>query len=283
VELRRREDGTKVKVDDRAAHDDEAVTSQAAAAGIETMFRVDARVALVTGASSGLGARFARVLDAAGAHVVVTARRSDRLAALCAESGGRMLALPADLAAASDRETLVRGVADRFGRLDILVNNAGTCDDGPLEGQSLDQVTRVLEVNLVAVLDLCRLAAPLLLGSRDATVINVASVYGLVSSRGPMAAYNTSKGAVVQLTRHLAAQWGDRGIRVNALAPGYFATELTGQLADPGLRQAIRRNTLLGRVPRPDELDGALLFLASAASSYVTGAVLVVDGGWTAV
>jgi NAD(P)-dependent dehydrogenase (short-subunit alcohol dehydrogenase family) len=114
-------------------------------------------------------------------------------------------------------------------------------------------------------------------------VINVASVYGLVASRGPMAAYNASKGALVQLTRHLAAQWGDRGVRVNALAPSYFATELTGQLTDPGLRQAICRNTLLQRVPRPDELDGALLFLASAASSYVTGTVLPVDGGWTAV
>jgi NAD(P)-dependent dehydrogenase (short-subunit alcohol dehydrogenase family) len=98
-----------------------------------------------------------------------------------------------------------------------------------------------------------------------------------------MVAYNTSKGALVQLTRHLAAQWGNRGVRVNALAPGYFATELTGQLADPELRRTIQRNTLLQRVPRPDELDGALLFLASAASSYVTGTVLSVDGGWAAV
>lgn len=252
-------------------------------AGIETMFRVDGRIALVTGASSGLGERFARVLNAAGAKVVVTARRADRLAALCADAGSGMSALPADLADADDRRSLIDEVAERFGRLDILINNAGTCDSGPLEDQSLDQLTDVLEINLVAVLDLCRLAAPLLHASGDATVINVASIYGSVASRGPMAAYNSSKGALVQFSRHLAAQWGTRGVRVNALAPSYFATELTGQLADAGLRQAICRGTLLQRVPRPDELDGALLFLASSASSYVTGTVLTVDGGWTAV
>ncbi|HEV7210396.1 MAG TPA: SDR family oxidoreductase [Blastococcus sp.] len=259
------------------------MTGHEAPAAIETMFRVDGRIALVTGASSGLGERFARVLHAAGAQVVVTARRMDRLARLCEQAGSRMTVLPADLAGAADRETLIGGVAERFGRLDILVNNAGTCDNGPLEEQTLDQLTHVLTVNLIAVLDLCRLAAPLLLDSGDAAVINIASMYGLVASRGPMAAHNTSKGALVQLTRHLAAQWGNRGIRVNALAPSYFATDLTGQLEDPGLRQAIQGNTLLQRMPRPDGLDGALLFLASAASSYVTGTILSVDGGWTAV
>jgi NAD(P)-dependent dehydrogenase (short-subunit alcohol dehydrogenase family) len=131
-------------------------------------------------------------------------------------------------------------------------------------------------------LDLCRLAAPLLLASPGASVINVASTYGLVSSRTPMAAYNATKGALVNLTRHLAAQWGQRGVRVNALAPGYFPTELTGFLEDPGLARSIRDETLLARAPELHEIDGPLLFLATAANSYMTGQVLVIDGGWTA-
>ena len=171
-------------------------------------------------------------------------------------------------------------VADRFGRLDILINNAGVCDDGPLEDQTLDELTTVVEVNLVAVLDLCRLTAPLLFASAHASVINIASIYGLVASRGPMAAYNSTKAALVGLTRHLAAQWGPRRVRVNALAPGYFATELTGMLADPAFIAHIESQTLLARPPSIEELDGPLLLLASDASSYVTGHTPVVDGGW---
>jgi NAD(P)-dependent dehydrogenase (short-subunit alcohol dehydrogenase family) len=114
-------------------------------------------------------------------------------------------------------------------------------------------------------------------------VINVASVYGIVSSRGPMAAYNATKGALVNLTRQLAAQWGGRGVRVNALAPGYFPTELTGHLADAGFAESIRERTLLARTPALEEIDGPLLFLATAASSYMTGQTLVIDGGWTAI
>ena len=168
------------------------------------------------------------------------------------------------------------------GRLDVLVNNAGICDDGPIEEQSLSQLTRVIDVNLISVLDVCRLAAPLLLAAPSASVINVASVYGLVASRGPMAAYNATKGALISLTRQLAAQWGARGVRVNALAPGYFPTELTGFLADPALDRSVRERTLLARPPVLEEIEGPLLFLATSASSYMTGQVLVVDGGWTA-
>ena len=131
----------------------------------------------------------------------------------------------------------------------MLVNNAGICDDGPIEDQSLDDLRRVIEVNLVSVLDLCRLTARLLLAAPAASVINVASMYGIVSSRGPMAAYNATKGALVNLTRQLAAQWGQHGVRVNALAPGYFPTELTGHLADPAFARFIREHTLLARTP----------------------------------
>lgn len=178
-------------------------------------------------------------------------------------------------------EALAAAVTDSFGQLDILINNAGVCDDGPLEDQALGELEAVVQVNLVAVLDLCRLTAPLLFASEHGSVINIASIYGLVASRGPMAAYNSTKAALVGLTRHLAAQWGPRWVRVNALAPGYFPTELTGMLTDPGFVAHIESQTLLGRAPSIEELDGPLLFLASDASSYITGHTLVVDGGWT--
>jgi len=237
------------------------------------------RSALVTGASSGLGERFARVLREAGADFVITARRADRLGQLASEL--EVVAVAGDIASAAHRQALAAAVTESFGKLDILINNAGMCDDGPLEDQTLDELETVVQVNLVAVLDLCRLMAPLLFASEHGSVINIASIYGLVASRGPMAAYNSTKAALVGLTRHLAAQWGPRRVRVNALAPGYFATELTGMLADPGFVAQIERQTLLGRAPTIDELDGPLLFLASDASSYVTGHTLVVDGGWT--
>ena len=246
------------------------------------LWRLDGRIALVTGASAGLGARFARVLHQAGAHVLATARRADLLDELGRECGERIEVMPGDITDASHRQALAGRLASR-GRLDVLVNNAGICDDGPIEEQSLEELRQVIEVNLISVLDMCRLSAPLLLAAPAASVINVASMYGIVASRGPMAAYNATKGALVNLTRQLAAQWGERGVRVNALAPGYFPTELTGHLADADFAQSIREHTLLARTPEMHELDGPLLFLATAASSYMTGQVLVIDGGWTAV
>jgi len=162
------------------------------------------------------------------------------------------------------------------------VNNAGISDDGLLEEQTLAELTEVIDVNLVAVLDLCRVLAPLLFASDHASVINISSIYGMVGSREPMIGYTATKGALINATRHLATQWGRRGVRVNALAPGYFPTPMTGDLQGPKLRSSIEKRTALGRVPEISELDGPLLFLASDASSYVTGHTLTVDGGWTA-
>ena len=247
----------------------------------EDLWTLNGQVALVTGASSGLGARFVRVLHQAGAEVLATARRLDRLEQLASECGSRVEVMAGDITDPAHRQALARALHAR-GKLDVLVNNAGINDDGPVERQSLDEIRQVIDVNLISVLDLCRLTAPLLLAA-SASVINVASMYGIVASRSPMVAYNATKGALISLTRQLAVQWGDRGVRVNALAPGYFPTELTGHLADQDFADSIREHTLLARTPELAEIDGPLLFLATAASSYMTGQVLVIDGGWTAV
>src|SRR5580700_8093180 len=156
-------------------------------AGTNDRWRLDGRVALVTGASAGLGARFARVLHAAGAHVIATARRADRLDELAQQCGNRMQTIAGDIANPHHRHAVI-DMLRPHGRLDVLVNNAGICDDGPLEQQSLDDLRRVVEVNLISVLDLCRLTADLLRAAPAASVINVSSMYGIVASRGPMAA-----------------------------------------------------------------------------------------------
>jgi len=249
-------------------------------------FRLDGKVAMVTGASSGLGARFARVLDAAGAAVVLVARRRDRLEELAAGLANEALVVAADLSDHADREASVAAALDRFGRVDVLVNNAGFSDPMRALDEPVEHFRASIELNLVAPFALAQLVARSLAGDdRPGVVVNVASVYGVVGvGRVPEAGYAASKSGLVGLTRELAAQWSRRSIRVNAIAPGWFPSEMTDDFfADPRLAEWQRTRTPLGRAGAPDELDGALLFLASDASRYVTGQVVCVDGGWTAV
>jgi NAD(P)-dependent dehydrogenase (short-subunit alcohol dehydrogenase family) len=247
------------------------------------LFRVDGEVAIVTGASSGLGARFARVLHNAGARVVLAARRADRLAALSTQLNGSW-AVPCDVTSPPQREALVNAAIERFGCIDILVNNAGISHGGNAEDEALEDFHRVMDVNVNALFGLSVLVASHMLDRGKGVIVNIASIAGLVATAPvKQAGYVTSKGAVIALTRELAAQWARRGIRVNALAPGWFPSEMSAELfANDEVSTWIRRNTPLGRIGREHELDGALLFLVSEASSYVTGHILVVDGGWTA-
>jgi NAD(P)-dependent dehydrogenase (short-subunit alcohol dehydrogenase family) len=240
-------------------------------------------VAIVTGASSGIGEHFVRVLHAAGARVVAAARREERLKAL-AEACDGVVPMAVDLAVADDRVRFVERVIAELGHVDVLVNNAGVGSPFPAESEDLEHWAEVVEVNQTAVFHLSQLCARSMLERGSGVVVNVASILGLVASgQIPQVSYAASKGAVVNMTRELAVQWARRGIRVNAIAPGWFLSEMTQEMFDDdGGRSFIRKNTPMGRPGELAELDGALLSLASDASTYTTGSILAVDGGWVA-
>jgi len=247
------------------------------------LFSLCGRTAVVTGASSGLGARFAAVLAGAGATVFAAARRVERLAEVAA-GDSRIHPVACDVSREEDRSRLVETVLAATGRLDVLVNNAGRSGSPRAADETSDDFAEVLAVNLVAPFHLARLVAEAAGPDTGRSIVNVASILGLVSA-APMggAGYAASKAGLLGLTRELAGQWGRAGVRVNALAPGWFRSEMTEELfADARSSEWVERNTMLRRGGEGGELDGALLFLASDASSYCTGQVLVVDGGWTA-
>ena len=246
-------------------------------------FRLDDQVVIVTGASSGLGAHFSRVLHAVGAQLIVTARRADRLDRLVAELPGS-LAIAADMADETDRERLVSTLLERFGRVDVLVNNAGVGGSVAVENEELERFRASMEVNVTALWHLSKLCAPSMIDTGAGSIVNVASMLGHVGSTPvKQAHYCASKGAVVNLTRELALQWARKGVRVNALCPGWFPSEMTdGMDSDEGSQRFIAANSPIPRMGELHELDGALLLLASPASTFLTGQSLIVDGGWTA-
>lgn len=247
------------------------------------LFDLSGRVALVTGASSGIGRRMALVLAAAGATVAVTARRADRLAELEAQSSS-ISAFVADLSDEASRVTLVDAVTERLGPVDILVNNAGTASEKGIEQETLEDFRSVIELNLVAAWHLTKLVGTSMVERRSGSVINIASIMGVVGSTpAKNASYTAAKGGLVNLTRETALQWARKGVRVNAICPGWFATEMTEGLTSTERGNAfITDTTPMNRIGTVDELDGALLLLASDAGSYLTGSLLMVDGGWTA-
>jgi len=248
-------------------------------------FSLENRVVVITGASSGLGLGIARATAAAGATLVLAARREEKLEILATElreRGTTVLTRRTDVSVQEQCEELAAAAAAEFGRIDVLVNNAGVGHAGSALREDPDVFRGTIDINLNGVYWMARACAPHM--PEGSSIVNVASVLGHVASRFPQAGYCASKAGVLGLTRDLAQQWSRRrGIRVNALCPGYFDSEITNAEGTDALRAMVADNSVLGRFGQQEELDSALLFLASPASSYMTGSSLVIDGGLSSV
>ena len=244
-------------------------------------FRLDGKVAVVTGASSGLGVAFAKALAEAGADVALGARRVEKLeqtAALVTATGRQVLAQATDVTKPEECTALIEAAVAKFGKVDILVNNAGIGTAHPATRETPEQFREVIDINLMGSYWMAQAFAR---ANKDGgAIVNISSVLGYRPSGLPQAAYASSKAALMGLTRDLAAQWmGRKGIRVNAIAPGFFPSEMSDELPE-GTIELVKMFTPAGRIGDPEELAATLIWLVSDAASYVNGIVVTVDGGY---
>jgi NAD(P)-dependent dehydrogenase (short-subunit alcohol dehydrogenase family) len=253
-------------------------------------FRLDGRVAIITGASSGFGAAMARLFAQAGARLTLAARREDRLAALAASldvPGDRALIAPTDVTLESQVQRLIDRTLEHFGRIDIVVNNAGVIARTPIAEIQEADWEALMAVNLKGPFLCCKHALPHMIARRDGRIVNVASYLGLFAGAGGTPAYNVSKGGLVMLTRSIAVKHGPDGVRANAVCPGFIKTDLNRDVIDGAPDPAAKEREIaaaypLRRLGTPDDVAYAALYLASDASNWVTGACLMLEGGLTA-
>ena len=254
---------------------------------MKNYFDVAGKYAVVTGASSGLGRQFALCLAEQGCNVAIAARRVERLEEVKKEVeayGVKCLVLPCDVTDTEQIRNSVDKVVKEFGRIDILINNAAASFATPVVETTDEQWYNVMKTNVDGVFFFAREVGKVMIAQNYGKIINIGSFHCQVTMNGvPRSGYSTAKGAVLMMSKALAAEWAKNNITVNILGPGYFASEMSAKVANEAYEASIRNNCPMGRRGNPGELNGAMLFLASDASSYVTGQLLLVDGGWTIV
>lgn len=246
-------------------------------------FRLDNRVALITGGNRGIGLAIAELFAEAGARVMVTSRsETPGLKAFLAANPGAAW-IKADVTDEDAPDAMVNATLDRFGRLDVLVNNAGIADNGNFHDFTDEQLKRIMDTNFTAPFRIARAAIRPMLAQGSGSIVNIGSISGYVANKPQLqVAYNSSKAAIHQMTTTMAFEYADRGIRVNALAPGYVISDMTaGGIANAEWNRIWTENTPMRRFGTPEEMAACALFLASDAASYVTGATLIADGGYT--
>lgn len=255
---------------------------------MSNLFNISGKVAVVTGASSGLGRQFALALAREGAKVAILARRVEKLEGVKAEVealGVECISVKCDVVDTQSIKDAVAAVMAKFGRIDILVNNAGVGTGAPAEAMPDDVWNMTINTNLNGVYYVAREVGKIMVEQKYGKIINIGSIHSTVSMMGsPISAYCASKGGVAMLTKALANEWAKHGITVNAIGPAYFESEMTDAVINtPEFGMAVAAYCPMGRVGQPGELDGALVYFASDASSYTTGQLLTIDGGWTTI
>jgi NAD(P)-dependent dehydrogenase (short-subunit alcohol dehydrogenase family) len=253
---------------------------------IKELFDLTGRVAIVTGGATGLGKQMAEALSEAGAKLVLCARNKERCDLAAAElrkSGAEIFSLGCDVRKPESIQSAVENTAERFGRIDVLINNAGTSWGAPIEDMKLEHWNKVMDTNMTGAFLFCQAVGKIMLPQKRGKIINIASVAGLRGSPPEFQAigYQASKGALIAFTKDLACKWAAHNIHVNAIAPGWFPTNMSGVVIERN-HDALRERIPLHRFGSENDLKGAAVFLASAASDFVTGHVLVIDGGQTA-
>ena len=254
---------------------------------MELCFDIREQTAIVTGASSGLGVTFAETLAERGVNLVIAARRYEKLIKVAEDISSKynikVVPVQTDVSQEEQVINIVKTAIEKFGSIEILVNNAGTASLSPSVDMNLEEWKKVIDVNLTGVFLCARTVAREMIKKKYGKIVNIASIYGAVGDIFPTAPYYASKGAVINLTRALAIEWAPCKINVNAIAPGFFPSEMTETVfRDEKTLKYILSRTPIGRTGEPLDLKAALTYLASPASNYVTGQTLFVDGGWTA-